>query len=139
MDPIELDVAQPAPICLSRDVDLALHQAGVAPAALAAAAVGRSFDPGALHRPEQTLVGFAGDHHLFPTDINRQRIALADLILGIIRIVHSAHVVAAHLHTIAPLRQAQLFALLLAEDVHGLRAAHKDGVFALRRILLNPP
>ena len=135
MDPAELLIRQPPSVGVLRDIHIAADQPGVAPAALAAAAVRGGLDPGALHGPEQRLLRLAGDGLLLAPDIHGEGKFFALLAGGEIGVFGSAQIVAGHLHAVAALGQAQLLHLALFEAVHGLGAAHEHGVIALGRVL----
>ena len=51
MDPAELFVCNAAAVSIGRHIDNAGDEFGMAPAALTASAVGRSFDAGSFHCP----------------------------------------------------------------------------------------
>ena len=57
--PTELFVCNAAAVSIGRHIDIAGDEFGMAPAALTASAVGRSFDAGSFHCPEKAFPGLA--------------------------------------------------------------------------------
>ena len=96
MDPAELLVGHTAAVALFGDKDLAADETGVAPAALTAAAVGRSTDTGTLAGIQQRLVGAAGGLELLAADDDGQLEGLAGGIGGISGILGGIAELATH-------------------------------------------
>ena len=136
MDPAELLVSHAAAVSAFRDKHPAGYQTGMAPAALAAAAVRGNADAGTLHGAQQALVCPAGNGGLFAANPNGDGKLLAAGFCRIALILRRIAELAAQLEAHAALGQAQLGDLAAQKVIHGLGAADKHAVIA-SGVLLN--
>ena len=136
MDIAEFLIRKPSAVHRRGDIHVAGKELRVAPTASAAAAVGRRVEPGRFHSAEQGGVCVAGDLGGLARDGDGQGKLILD-VAGVIGALFGMEELTEQLVTHKLAADAQLFDLLIRKVVHRLRAAHKDGVVALGRVLLD--
>jgi len=134
VDVAEEEIGFPAAIHTLGGVDLAADQPGMAPAALAAAAVGRSCNAGSFQRTQQGHIAGGSDGLLGACDADGDLEGRGH-IGRIVGFLGRAEVFAEELIADELLPQTQGGDLLIHKVAHDLRTADEQGVFALGGIL----